>query len=102
MNKYLRKEIYTRSSLRNRYFKNPTKENKTSYKKHRNKGVSCRRKSIRQHFSKITSKGIMTYKQFSKIMNPFVRNKGCPENKYIIVLDGEEMITNYRTLAKYF
>ena len=32
MNKELRKEIYTRSSFRNRYFKNPTKENKTSYK----------------------------------------------------------------------
>ena len=32
MNKELRKVIYTRSNLRNRYFKNPTKENETSYK----------------------------------------------------------------------
>ena len=32
MNKELRKTIYTRSRLRNRYFKNPTKENETSYK----------------------------------------------------------------------
>ena len=32
MNKELMKAIYTRSRLRNRYFKNPTKENETSYK----------------------------------------------------------------------
>ena len=102
MNKELRMEIYTRSSFRNRYFKNPTKENKTSYKKERNKGFSLRRKSIRQNFSKINSEGIMAYKQFSKTMNPFVRNKGCLENNDIILLDGEEMITNFRTLAKYF
>ena len=31
MNKELRKAIYTRSRFRNRYFKNPTKENETSY-----------------------------------------------------------------------
>ena len=36
MNKELRKTIYT-SRLRNRYLKNPTKENETSYKKQRNK-----------------------------------------------------------------
>ena len=77
MNKELRKAIYTRSRLRNRYFKNPTKENETSYKKQRNKCVSLRRKSITQHFSKITSKGIMTNKQFWKTMKPFLTNKGC-------------------------
>ena len=39
MNKELRKAIYTRSRLINRYFKNPTKENETPYKKQRNKCV---------------------------------------------------------------
>ena len=77
MNKELRKAIYTRSRFRNRYFKNPTKENETSYKRQRNKCVSLRRKSITQHFSKITSKGIMTNKQFWKTMKPFLTNKGC-------------------------
>ena len=102
MNKELGKAIYTRSRLRNRYFKNPTKENETSYKKQRNKCVSLRRKSITQHFSKITSKGIMTNKQFWKTMKPFLTNKGCLENNDIILLDGEEMITNDRILAKRF
>ena len=50
--------------------------------------------SITQHFSKITSKGITTNKQFWKTMKPFLTNKGCLENDDIILLDGEEMITN--------
>ena len=33
MNIELRKKIYTSSRLRNRYFKNPTKENEIFYKK---------------------------------------------------------------------
>ena len=100
MNKELRKAIYTRGRLRNTYFKNPTKENETSNKKQRNKCVSVRRKSIIQHFSKIASKRIMTNKQFWKTMKPFLTNKGCLENNDIILLDGEEMITNDRILAK--
>ena len=37
MSRELRKVIYTRSRLRNRYFKNPTKENEGFYKKQLNK-----------------------------------------------------------------
>ena len=59
-------------------------------------------KSITQNFSKITSKGIMTNKQFWKTMKPFLTNKGCLENNDIILLDGDEMITNDRILAKRF
>ena len=84
--------IYMRPSKR--------KENETSYKKQRNKCVSLRRRSITQHFSKITSKGIMTDKQFWKAMKPFLTNKGCLENNNIILLDGEVMIANDRILAK--
>ena len=102
MKKELRKVIYSRSRLRNRYVKNPTKENETPYKKQRNKCVSLRRKSITQHFSKITSKGIMTNKQFWKTMKPFLTNKGCFENNGIILQDIEKMITNDRILAKRF
>ena len=44
----------------------------------------------------------MTNKQFWKTMKPFLTNKGCLENNDIILLDGEEMITNDRILAKRF
>ena len=60
------------------------------------------RLSLRNIFSKITSKGIMINKQFWKTMKPFLTNKGCLENNDIILLDGEEMITNDRILAKRF
>ena len=102
MNKELRKAIYTRSRFRSRYFKNPTKENETSCKKQQYKCVSLRKKSIKQHFSKITSTRIMTIKQFWKTMKPFLTNKGCLENNDFVLLDGEEMITNNRILAKLF
>ena len=102
VNKELRKAIHTRSRFRNRYFKSPTKENERSSKNQRNKCISLRRKSITQHFSKITSKGIMKNKQFWKNMKPFLTNKECLENNDIIPLDGEEMITNDKILAKHF
>ena len=35
-------------------------------------------------------------------MKLFLANKGCLENNDIILLDGEEIITNYRILAKRF
>ena len=44
----------------------------------------------------------MANKQFCKTMEPFLTNKGCLENNDIILLDGEEMITNDRILAKRF
>ena len=40
-------------------------------------------------------------KQFWKTMKPFTKNKGCLENNDIIV-DGEDMITNYMILTKRF
>ena len=43
----------------------------------------------------------MANKQFSKTMNPFLRNKVCLENNGIIVLDDEEIITYDRILGKY-
>ena len=44
----------------------------------------------------------MTNKKFWKTMKPFLTNKGCLENNDIILLDGEEMITKDRILAKRF
>ena len=63
--------------------------------------MALRSKSI-THFSKITSKGIMTKKKFWKIMKPFLTYKGCLENNDIVFVDTEEMITNDEILAKPF
>ena len=64
VSKELRKAIYTRSSFRNRYLKNPDEINRKLYKEQRDKCVSIRRKSIKHFFSKITSNEIITKKFF--------------------------------------
>ena len=53
MNKELRKAIYTRSRLKNKWNKNPTFENRAKYKKQRNKCVSLRKKAIKTHFRQV-------------------------------------------------
>ena len=64
--KDLRKAIYTRSRLKNKYIKNPSEVNEKLYKSQRNKCVSTRKKSIKQYFSNITSKGILTTEIFGR------------------------------------
>ena len=62
INKELRKAIYDRSRLRNRFCKTPTEENEKLYKKQRNKCVSIRKKSIRNYFNKIANENVVTQK----------------------------------------
>ena len=50
----LNRVIYNRSSLKKKYNKNPTYENKTKFKKQRNKCVALPRKAIKNHFRKAT------------------------------------------------
>ena len=64
--KDLRKAIYTRSRLKNKYIKNPSEVNEKLYKSQRNKCVSTWKKSIKQYFSNITSKGILTTEIFGR------------------------------------
>ena len=68
----------------------------------RNLCVSLRRKAIKQYFSNITSKGIVTNKEFWKTVKPFLTNKGCLENSDIMLINDDEMVTDDKTLAKTF
>ena len=74
--KDLRKDIYTRSILKNKFIKNPSELNEKLYKRQRNKCASIRKKLIKQYFSNITSKCIVTKREFWKTMTPFLTNKG--------------------------
>ena len=62
MTKELKKAIYTRSRYKNLYNKTPTYENKTKYKKQRNKCVNLRKKAIKSHFKKVTQSGMISKK----------------------------------------
>ena len=99
INKELRKAIYTRTRLKNKFNKIPSEENKILYKKQRNICVSLRKKAIKRYFSEIASKGIMTNKDFWKVIKPFLTNKGCLTNSDIMLIDNDQMITDDKKIV---
>ena len=62
MNKELRKTIYTRSRLRNKFCKSLSNKSEALYKKQQNKCISLRRKSIKKYFNDTNNYGIATNK----------------------------------------
>ena len=72
--KEFRKAIYSRSRLRNKFLKTPTKASESLFEKQRKKCVLLRKKCIKNYFSKLTEKGVNIYKEFWKIIKPFLTN----------------------------
>ena len=73
MNREFQKEICVKSRLRNKYWVEPTTENKVAYQKQRNKCVKIRRKSIKRYMGKVSEKGIKltkVTKVFGILLNP--------------------------------
>ena len=95
--KDLRKAIYTRSRLKNKFIKNPSEINEKLYKRQGNKSVFIRKKSVKQCFSNITSKDIGKNREFWKKMKPFLTN-----NSDIMLRGDNEMITDDKRLEKFF
>ena len=97
MNKELRKAIYTKSRLRNRYFKNPTKKNETSYKKQRNKCVSLRRIKL------IILGPDFLSKLISKALNNCITSCTFPEVTTVVPIDkkidDKYVISNYMPVS---
>ena len=61
-NRDFQKVIYTRTRLKNKYWRDPSRENELAYKKQRNLCVSIRRKSTTNYLNKFTDKGLETNK----------------------------------------
>ena len=59
-------------------------------------------KKIKHYFSSITCNGIITNKNFWKVVKPFLKNKGCLENSDIMLRDDEKMITDKKKLVQLF
>ena len=68
VNREFRKASYTRSRLRNKYWKNPTSENELWYKQQRNKCVSLRKKNMKLYLNKLAAGSIVKNKSFWKFM----------------------------------
>ena len=102
MNRDFQKAIYTRTRLKNKYWRDPSRENELAYRKQRNLCVSIRRKSITNYLNKFTDKGLETNKSFWKFIKPFLTNKGTLKDCDITIVDGKKIISDDFELAKTF
>ena len=100
MTRNLRKEIYTRSRFRNKFCKNPTKENEKLYKKQRNKCVALRRKCIKEYFHNISNKNTVTNKNFWNFIRPFLVNKGLLNSSEIMLRKEKKIITDTKEIVQ--
>ena len=102
VDKQLRKAIYTRTRLKNKIHKNPSKESKTAYKKQINICVSLRRKCKKNYLKKLTETGLTTNKSFWKFMKQFLTNKGFTGNNDITLIHQNQIISGEKQLTKLF
>ena len=95
VNKTLRKEIYKRSALRNKFLKDSSDSNWQNYRKQRNKRDKITRKCIKEHFKNITSMvtrhGIMTNRKFWATIKHFLTNKGMIRSNVISLKQGDDV-----------
>ena len=95
-----------RSRLRNKYWVEPSAENKAAYKNQRNRCVKIRRKSIKRYIDKVSEKGIKTNKSNWNFIKPFMTNKGMVARNDITLIEGKNVITDEyeisQTFSKYY
>ena len=102
MNREFQKVISVRGRLRNKYWVEPSAENKAAYKKQRNKCVKIRGKSIKRYMDKISEKGIETNKSFWSFVKPFMTNKGMIASNDINLIEGKNVITDDYEISQKF
>ena len=102
MHREFQKEIYVRSRLRNKYWVEPSAENKVAYKKQRNKCVKIRRKSIKRYMDKVSEKGMETNKSFWNFIKPFMANKGMVVSNDITLIEGKNVIIDEYVIPQTF
>ena len=100
IDKQLRKAIYTRTRLKNKIRKNPSKEKKVAYKKQRNFWVCSRRKCMKNYLKKFTEKGLTTNKSFWRFTKRFLTNKGFIGNNDISLIHQNKIISDEKQLNK--
>ena len=93
-NKDLQRGIYTRTRLKRKYWRDPSRENVVAYKK--------RKKSITNCFNKFSDKSLQTTKSFRVFVKPFLTNKGTFTGCDITIVDGKKIILANFELAKTF
>ena len=93
MNRQLSKAIMNRSRLKNRFHKNPSKENELKFKKQKNYCVNLLRKQKKKYYKDLKLESITDNKRFWKTMKPFFSDKNCM-NKKITLIEGDKILSN--------
>ena len=83
-NKDLQRAIYTRTRLKRKYWRDPSRENVVAYKK--------RKKSITNCFNKFSDKSLQTTESFWIFVKPFLTNKGTFTGCEITIVNGKKII----------
>ena len=101
LNKTLSKAIMQRTKLRNKFLKDPTEHNKTSYTKQRNWCVSLLRKEKNEYFANLNEKDIIDNKNFWQTVKPFLSEKLKSREK-ITLVENEELVSSEFDIAQRF
>ena len=102
MNKMLSKEFMHRSKLKNKYNKNPTEENKVSYKRQRNFCVSLLKKEKKKYYNNLDIKIFQDNKKFWKTIKPLFSDKQHNPKINIVIVDNGTVISDKKNVAEKF
>ena len=94
----LRIEVYARSRFRNIFCKQATRENEKLHEKQKHKCVALSRKCIKEYFYNITDNNIVTNKNFSNFVRPFLLNKVSLNSCEIMIRKENEVIADTKEI----
>ena len=101
MTKALRKAIFTRTKLRNRYNSNRTLENWNAFKRQRNKCVKILRQAKINYYKNLDMKCLTDNRKFWKTVKPLFSEKIKASSK-INLLENEVLVSDDREVADIF
>ena len=99
MNSLLRKEMYRRNMLKNRYFKNRSDANWKIFKKQRNKVTSLHRTSVKRYFGAKCKDGDKG-KSFWRTIKPFMTDSGYSHGNVMLhVLHDDRVVSDQKHIV---
>ena len=101
MTKALRKAIYIRTNLRNRYNKNKSQENWNAFKKQCNRCVKMLRQAKIDYYKTLDIKYLVDNRKFWKTVKPLFSDKIQAPLK-IALLENEVLVTDDKEVAEIF
>ena len=101
MTKSLSKAIMTRSRLRNKFLKAPSKESEDKFKKQRNFCVNLLKKVKKTYYNNLDMNIVLDNKKFWKTIKPLFSDKNQLNNK-IVLIEGDAIVSDDSKVASTF